>query len=228
MTIPIFCINLERATERRKKIEKLWINELGFDIVFWKAWDRRDIEKGRSCFAYSAEKARKVSRELTSGENACVTSRYMVHEYCIKNDISNYIVMEDGILPSENIKSQKNIEFIIEQGLNEFPNASIYFLAKATSPLIFNEHKQYFSFMKHTPWGNLMNFYTSQGRDKMYNSLKSIKCIADHWHKMDYIDVQQDIVIINQNQTIGSHEPLNISTTYIGNYKRLIHKPFIK
>ena len=49
----IFCINLERAGERKNRIENLWINKLELNIDFWKAYDRRLINKGISEYLYN-------------------------------------------------------------------------------------------------------------------------------------------------------------------------------
>ena len=54
--IPIFCINLQRATERRQLIQELWIDGLGIDINFWEAYDRRNIENGIYQYSYNPKK----------------------------------------------------------------------------------------------------------------------------------------------------------------------------
>jgi GR25 family glycosyltransferase involved in LPS biosynthesis len=226
---PIFCINLERATERKQKIQKTWTEELGFDITFWKAWDRRDIENGKYYFPYDSELTQKrIKRDLHSGQIACVTSHCMVHEYCVKNNIENYIVMEDDIYPTKIYKSPKDLEYMISQGSKEFPEASIYMLNKCAGPYIINDQKSNFCSLKSAPWGNQINFYNKNGRDKMYNSLKSISCLADHWKFMEFVDTEKDIIIINQNRALGYHEYTNQSTTYIGNCDRRIKRKFIE
>lgn len=40
-------INLDRAIERREQFTKDWIDDFGFPIRFFSAFDRRDVEAGR-------------------------------------------------------------------------------------------------------------------------------------------------------------------------------------
>jgi GR25 family glycosyltransferase involved in LPS biosynthesis len=229
MNIPIFCINLERATERKQKITDLWIKNLGFDITFWKAWDRRDIENGKFYYPYNSELTQNtIKKQLSSGEIACTTSHCMVHEYCIKNNIENYIVMEDDIIPTKIYRSIIDVENMINEGTKEFPQASIYLLHKTSCSYLTNITKSNFSSLKSAPWGNQINYYNKNGRDKMFNSLKSISCLADHWKFMSEIKIKQDIIIINQNRALGVHEYIKESTTYIGNGDRRIKRPFIE
>lgn len=67
-SIPMYCINLDRAIERRAFIEKKWIEELGFDINFWKAQDQRDLtEEDYRSLTKSDEAIKRVGRVLTRG-----------------------------------------------------------------------------------------------------------------------------------------------------------------
>lgn len=229
MNIPIFCINLERATERKQKITDIWIKNLGFDITFWKAWDRRDIENGKFYYPYNSELTQNtIKRQLSSGEIACVTSHCMVHEYCIKNNIENYIVMEDDIVPTGIYNTILEIKNLIDLGQEEFPQASIYMLHSNPSKHINKVVKQKFSSLETSPWGNQINFYNKQGRDKMFDSLKTVSCLADHWRFMSSVSIQKDVILTNQNNAVGRHEYIQESTTYIGNVYRKIKRKFIE
>lgn len=66
MTIPIYCINLERAVERKHNIEKTWINGLGLQINFWKAYDRRDIENNKFIYPYDKNLTQKSTTKTRS------------------------------------------------------------------------------------------------------------------------------------------------------------------
>lgn len=229
MKIPIFCINLDRAKERKQKITDLWIKNLGFDITFWKAWDRRDIENGKFYYTYNSELTQNtIKRQLSSGEIACATSHCMVHEYCIKNNIENYIVMEDDIKPTGIYKNPKELSDLIEHGVLEFPEAAIYILHKTKSKFSIKETKTNFSSLIDAPWGNQISFYTSVGRDKMYQGLSQLVCLADHYGMIPGLDIKNDMIIVNQDKAVGYHDYLHESTTYIGNYLRQIHRPFVE
>jgi GR25 family glycosyltransferase involved in LPS biosynthesis len=229
MNIPIFCINLERATERRKKIEKLWIEELGFDITFWKGWDRRDIEKGKYYFPYNEEKTTKhIKRKLSQGEVACATSHSMIHEYCLNNNITDYIVMEDDIKPTGIYKNAQDLFHLLKMGKSEFPDVKIYLLHRTPCKFKTTETKRHFSRLLTAPWGNQISFYTNGGGGKMYHGLSQLLCLADHYCMIPGLDISKDMAIVNQSIAVGHHEYLHESTTYIGNYLRQIHRPFVE
>jgi len=218
MNIPIFCINLERATERRKKIEELWIKKLGFNIIFWKAWDRRDIENGKFYYPYNAELTQEtIKRQLSSGEIACATSHCMVYEYALKNNLENCIVMEDDILPSENTRfeSLNRILSVYDQ----LPNTSIVLLHEIynkTNRIKTISETQDFEILEKWPFGNQMTFFTKNGIKIMFNNLCKLNYVADHWNIFPYSDAKKDICIIKKS--IGRHEynSSKDASTYIG------------
>lgn len=68
----------------------------------------------------------------------------------------------------------------------------------------------------------------SVGRDKMHQGLSQLVCLADHYHMIPGLDIKNDMIIVNQDKAVGYHEYLHESTTYIGNYLRQIHRPFVE
>ena len=124
MNIPIFCINLERATERKEYIQKEWIDKLGFDITFWKAYDRRNIEQNKIIYPYDKNLTIKtIGRELNTGEIACSTSFCMLYEHCLNNNINEILIIEDDAIP---INDTKKVFEYISAGKQEFPNSHIF------------------------------------------------------------------------------------------------------
>lgn len=106
MNIPIFCINLEIATDRKNRIKNTWIDQLNFDITFHNAWRSEDIQNNNYYFSYSKELThQKIKRQLTPSEIACATSHCMVYENALKNKIDYCIVMEDDIMPTNLTKT---------------------------------------------------------------------------------------------------------------------------
>lgn len=218
MKIPIICINLERATRRRKKIEKLWVNNLGFDIQFWKAWDRRDIENGKFYFKYDAQLTQNtIKRQLNSGEIACATSHCMVYEYAINLKLDYCIVMEDDILPSKttNIESLDRIVRVVQQ----LPNANIVLLHEIynrinTIPTI--SETQDFKILEKWPFGNQMTFFTKYGLQAMYNNLHTLNYMADHWNIFPHSNPKKDICIIKKPLGYHEYRDSQDASTYIG------------
>lgn len=222
MNIPIFCINLERATERKKKIENLWIKNLGLDITFWKAWDRRDIENGKFYFQYDPELTQQtISRQLSSGEIACATSHCMVYEYAIKNNIDYCIIMEDDILPSKNININIINQILIKK--EEIPECNIVLLHEIYGRMNTIEclkETQHLKILSEWPFGNQITLFTKRGLELMFNNLHKLNYMADHWNIFPCTDPKKDISIIKKS--IGRHEykQSKDSSTYIGSKNR--------
>jgi len=219
MNIPIFCINLERATERRKKIEDLWIKNLGFDITFWKAWDRRDIENGKFYYPYDPELTQNtIKRQLSSGEIACATSHCTVYEYALKNNLEYCIVMEDDILPSKQTKPE-DLNHIISLLQEELPYSNIVLLHEIHHKI--NQIQSLketvnFKILSRWPFGNQMTLFTKKGLEIMFANLHNLNYMADHWNIFPYSDPQKDICIIKKS--VGHHEDSKSKNfdTYIG------------
>lgn len=223
MNIPIFCINLDRATERKKKIENLWIKNLGFDITFWKAWDRRDIENGKSYFKYDSELTQKtIKRQLNSGEIACATSHCMVYEHALKNNLDFCIVMEDDILPSKfaNINYLNNI---ILDSSKELPESSVILLheiyGRMNSIQCLKDTKN-FRILSRWPFGNQITLFTKKGLELMFNNLCQLNYMADHWNIFPNTDPKKDISIIKRPLGYHEYKQSKDSSTYIGSKNR--------
>lgn len=221
MNIPIFCINLERAEERRKRIIKDWKNNLGLNINFWKAYDKLDIEANRYVYPYDKNLAlSEISRELNYGEIACVTSFCMFYEYCIKNNFEEVIVMEDDAVPMNH--ACKIFEYI-DQGKFEFPDAEIFILFKPEvswekrfkKEEIFYEEKSNFSLCKNAPWGNQLIYLRRKSIIILYEILKNMTMPADRPHQKILCDKKMVAII---NNPIAKHDWIGHS--YIGNEHR--------
>jgi GR25 family glycosyltransferase involved in LPS biosynthesis len=225
MTIPIFCINLERAKDRKDQIKSDWVTGLGLEINFWKAYDRRDIEKGKYVYSYNPNLTKKnFWRQLSIGEIACATSYCMLYEHLLKYNYLEAIIMEDDITPI--VSSKKELFNIIEQGKLEFPESEIMLLHKPLDPLhAFKKIKTYHSLCKDTAWGNQLFYINKAGFLKVYNLLKTMSYPADYAQKLL---CKQDIVIAS-NKYLCDHEWYGKdATTYIGNELRDTKRRFIK
>lgn len=210
--IPIFCINLERATERKNLIIKEWIDALGFDIKFWKAYDRRDIEQGNYRYPYDEEKTKNIlGRSLSFGEMACATSFCMLYEYILEQQYKEVIIMEDDVSPI--ITNKDTLYESIDVGLSEFPQTEYMILHK--SDLSYSNiisKQKYFSKVKPLPWGNLLLYQNYNATYKLYKLLSNFTGPADHPQRiLDYNNKLNAIVI---NEGLCKH---NTNTTYIGN-----------
>lgn len=229
--IPIFCINLPRAIKRREFIEEEWINRLGFNITFWKGYDRRDIQQNKFVYRYDKNLATKIiGRELNSGEIACVTSFCMLYEHCINNNINEILLIEDDAIP---INNTSMVFEYINIGKKEFPNSSIFLLfepesrwfTKNVSNDLYYEKKNIFSLCKIAPWGNQFVYLTKQGMIALYEILKTMTMPSDRPHQKLLCE-QQMVSLINiplvKHYWVGDKADSYIENTYRKTYRKFI------
>lgn len=228
--LPIFCINLERATERRQFIQEFWVDNLKIDLTFWNACDRRDIENGKSKYLYSKEASiSNIGRELSYGEIACASSFISLYEHIISNDIQEAIIMEDDICPT--ISSYKVLHDIIEAGRKEFPDSEMMLLhqldpenVKSISlDEIYYIKKDKFSKCLFAPWGNQLFYITNKGAQVLLDALNPITTAAD---RPQHILCEQGKLAIS-NIPLCTHDWGKTGTTYIGNAKRRTNRIYI-
>lgn len=224
--IPIFCINLERAKERKSNIERKWIIELGLNINFWNAYDRRQIEKNQHIFEYDKDLTKKnIGRELSSGEIACVTSFASLYKYILDSNIDEVLIMEDDIFPL--FKNKKELFDIIEKGKLEFSDAKMMLLHEYPN---FNtskcdDNKIFFSMCTEVPWGNQFFYANKECIQNLYDLLIPIRYPAD-WPQRKLANNYQVIMI---NRPLCFHYWTGpSSTTYIGNNLRKTGRKFIE
>jgi len=224
--IPIFCINLERAKERKDKIKRQWIDELKLDINFWKAYDKRDILNGHYVYPYTKELSEKtLGRQLSPGEIACVTSYCQLYEHCLENNYDSVIIMEDDVTP--NLIDGNELFSTINYSITEFPNIEMLLLHKPPPYQqkifheIYNTKKIHASLCKRTPWGNQMFYIKRAGVTKLYSMLKEMRMAADHVQQ--YLAHNQLVAISNKPLCFHAWFGEN-SDTYIGNEIRNTHR----
>ena len=213
----IFCVHLERATERKELIQKEWIENLKLDITFWKAYDRKLIEENLFVYPYSETfSLKKINRKLNTGEIACATSFLQLFEHCLSENINEVIVMEDDVIPLinnkeilfsriENAKKEYNVEMILLH--------KVY--TKNPNLLVYLDYLKYSSLCPVVPWGNLMFYITSQGMKTILNNTKKIIYMpADHFQKK--LGEMNLVSILNEPVC-----ELYFINSYIGNEFRL-------
>lgn len=214
MTIPIFCINLDRATERKEKTKQEWIDSLGFDIQFWKAYDRRDIENNKHIYEYVPKKTNSfLKRDLSNGEIACITSFCMLYEYAIEKKYDEIIVMEDDISPL--IKNINILYDTITNAKKEYPKFN-FIVLHGKNPSIKKQKiissTKHFSEISPVPWGNMFIYLDKIAINKIYKTLKQIVCPADHAQRILFSRKELNVIVVNSSLCIH-----NTNKTYIGN-----------
>jgi GR25 family glycosyltransferase involved in LPS biosynthesis len=213
--IPIFCINLERATERREHIQKEWIDKLGLDITFWKAYDRRDIEQNKYVYIYKKQLAiKEFGRELNNGEIACATSFCMLYKHILENGYEEVVIMEDDISPLINDKQE--LLFILEQRNIEFPSSQVMFMGadrdKCKPCKLISIQNKHTSLCFDTWWGNQLFYIKKSAINRVYNILKTMAFPADYPQRI----LCKKNIVVASNKFLCVHDG-RYSNTYVGN-----------
>jgi glycosyl transferase, family 25 len=99
--IPIYCISLRNACDRRRFMERQ-VTKAGFrNFIFFDAIDANnlDVDKLISNGVYNDDLAKKYhNRSLNKGEIACSLSHGGVYELILKNNNSMSLILEDDTL----------------------------------------------------------------------------------------------------------------------------------
>jgi GR25 family glycosyltransferase involved in LPS biosynthesis len=92
--IPIYCINLKRARERREKMLQEWTIKRGIDLIFFEAFDRRNLDINNLPSPFSLK-----NKKLSTGEICCSISHAMLLQLIISKGHNQAIVLEDDADP---------------------------------------------------------------------------------------------------------------------------------
>ena len=200
-TIPIICINLLRATERKRNILDHWTQKLNIPIEFIEAFDRRDIDSD------------KIEKKISDGEAACNISHVLAYEYMQKNNYSHAIIIEDDVIPLFNNSSE--LYSSINNINDEFSNLEVILLHnirlwKRHPPKTIIQKKYYSSLVSGNPYGTCGYYIKNTAIDVMRTKLLSFCMPADHhWF---LFGEQQKLAILNN--PLMHHDIIN-TTTYI-------------
>lgn len=221
--IPILCINLPRATERRDYIEKEWIDKRGCSIHFIDACDRRDVDSGNLLFDYNKLNAFKyLKRFLSNGEIACNISHIQAIQYAKEMGMESVIIIEDDSQPL--FDNYTELNKVISNLDYEFPDATVAMLheAQGYAPYKTSTVKKYFSLISYPSYGNVSIFLKNTVFDRQLDYLKSFERPADlYWKEF-----------VKTNSLVKATVPLSKhlgNSTYIGNENRgaVAHRTFI-
>jgi len=216
------CINLDRATERRQRFTRDWIEGLGFPIQFFTAVDRRDIEQGRAVFAYDEAAARKrIGRRLTSGEVACATSHALVMreemEFCGPEGV---FIMEDDCFPIPGAGAERLIQRV-RDAVAALSGIEAVACHKPHVRYTIREQAGGAMRLLDPPWGSIVTWYSPRGLRRACQMMSAMDGPAD-WIWREFSALGKFAML---DPPIAWHEVSD--TTYIGNEFRGVHRRFI-
>lgn len=221
--IPIICINLARAKDRREYIEQEWIGNRGCPVHFIEAFDRRSIDEGNLPSAYNKDTAMKyLKRYLSNGEIACNVSQYSAVKYAKDNGWEQVIIIEDDAEPLFN--SYEQLNQVIANMHHEFPESTVALLHNAFSSKAYKlgEVKEYFSKVTKASYGCTGYYLHNKAYDKLNSFFSSFQRPVD-WYWDDFASLNQ---LVKPTNSLINHIG---KTTYVGNDFRgkISHRQYI-
>jgi hypothetical protein len=213
------CINLARATERRERFTRDWIEGLGFPIEFFTAYDRRQVEAGELALPYDdAAARRRIRRSLTTGEIACATSHALVmREELERCGPEGVIIYEDDCYP---LPGADQLVERIRAAVAALPGIEVVGCHEPYVSYTASETVDGAARIKHPPWGAHITWYSPQGLRRAYELVSRLNCPAD-WIWQDISRDGQYALLL---PSVAKHYS---DTTYIGNKHRGVHRKYI-
>ena len=130
----IHCVSLKRATERRQRIRREWIEERGFDVRFFDAFDRRRVGVEPLPFPYDDALTRaRIGRSLSSGEIACAISHALLVRQALETGQDDLVVLEDDASPLDGTTPEAVASMIAACRAN-FPRVSALLMHELDAP----------------------------------------------------------------------------------------------
>lgn len=207
----IYCLNLERAVERKEMITNEWINKLGFDIEFFPAFDRRRVELGEFIFPYDeATTIDRIGRALSFGEIACATSHCLLLKKALEEGHEEIILMEDDCAPTP-YTSITTVFENIEKCKTNFPNVKVLLMHDTDKNEKIIEQKEGINLLSFPQFGCRFVWLKKRAIEILVNDLSTMCYPADWLWTKRFIPMR---VIANLVDPIGMHAD---NTTYIGN-----------
>lgn len=219
-SVPIWCINLDRAKERRQYMELEWSGIRGVNLRFFEAFDKRDnlvFENGADggVLPYSSSGAMGlIGRDLSQGERACRLSHFLCAEKMLREhpDAPFYVVCEDDAEPL--FADEDDMFRRIVCGLKEHDGVdvlichNIWFRATVDKRGLFS-HLLRMNPIENGPYGTVCVVFSRGGIEQYMNSLEICRP-ADGWRGWD--SEKYKIACLANNMVRHKAE-----TTYIGN-----------
>ena len=102
--IPVFCINLKRAKERKERMLQEWTEKRGVELIFFDAIDKNDIDVDNLPEPFKTNYVKSFSNplkrlNLSKGEICCSISHAKVLEKIMELGLNEAVVLEDDAEP---------------------------------------------------------------------------------------------------------------------------------
>jgi glycosyl transferase family 25 len=221
--IPVYCINLKRASERKELIIRHWSLEKKIPIIFFDAIDRRNATSEELPFIYNDENAIDYKKSLCLGEICCLTSHCLLLQKLIKENIKEAIIIEDDALPL--FEKKEDLFDKIKECKLEKKDLNILLLHKRT--LEYDSFKSYQNFdtLNTVLLGAESIYYTKEGMIKAFNAASKMITPMDLiWDLGIVQDKELNIskdALVRHLGTTSYIDRVLINKNYKRNYKRI-------
>ncbi|MEM7132764.1 MAG: glycosyltransferase family 25 protein [Chloroflexota bacterium] len=175
LDLPIWVLNLERETERRRFITQQ-LNELGIDFELIKAVDKETLTT-EELSHYSKQAAFKSeARELSRDEIGCVLSHANMWQRMVDEKIPEVLILEDDVRVSRAL-------FDVLANRHKFPDDADFINFSTQAPQIsFGEYiSEIYRVSEHQTDANMTSAYwiTNRGAQKLLAQTYPIRWPAD-------------------------------------------------
>jgi GR25 family glycosyltransferase involved in LPS biosynthesis len=226
--IPIYCINLKRATERKELMLDEWSNKRGININFFEAFDRQNANINDLPAPYNEKFLNKKTsfeedkflyhflgqdKKMTIGEICCSISHCNLLKKLIDEGVDEAIILEDDAMPLFN--SSEDFFESIEACKKENENLNILLLHKPLDTseggyeLEILESKKNYSILNKFITCTQAIYYSKEGMKKCYESASRLIAPIDLSWQFEVVS-QKLLNLINK--PLVEHTNL---TTYI-------------
>lgn len=174
-----YCLNLERAPERRECMTRQWMVERGFELEFFPAVDRRNLSAGQFPLPYDPAAARqRCGRELSLGEVACATSHHLILQRALNAGHKEIVVLEDDIQPRAHATPQA-FQKVIDATRQSFPHVSVLLLYAPLVPVRISETRDGISLLAEPPFGTCAMWMREKAMQLLVRDLATLSYPAD-------------------------------------------------
>ena len=187
-SIPVYCINLKRATERREYIQSEWIEKRNINVVFFEGYDMQYADKDTLPEPYRSN-LKNVGHSLTEairggytegrwpqqnmklGPICCTISHCQLLERLIADNIEEAVILEDDAIPL--FETREEFFNALEMCKKEMVNVEVLLLHKYSTSscreLKVKEEKNNYKVLSEGITCTQAIYYTRQG---MLDALK--------------------------------------------------------
>lgn len=220
--VPLCCINLARANERREYMQQEWQQKRNVPLTFFDAFDKQNnlvAEDGTDggVLPYTDNAAlAQIWRCLSQGERATRLSYFMCAQHLLRTypDAPFYVICEDDAEPL--FDTHEELIYRIARGLFEYDDTDALLCHDVWGRFEIESFGLFNARFKLTPknrgpFGCVCAAYTKSGLEKYCTALEQNICPADGWRFWAPANNFHLSCLINN---VARHQN---ATTYIGN-----------